>query len=113
MQGIPPRAGDKSRSRRAPHRLAQAAVSAAAAAAILAAANLAKADLTHRYSFNDGTANDSIGGANGLLVNPDGLATITGGQVNFANNGVNNNVLTGHYVDLPNGIAATSSFTIE
>src|SRR5437764_7545509 len=111
MQGTQPRAGVKPRfSRLAPRRLAQAAISTAA---VLAGANFAKADLTHRYSFNDGTANDSIGGANGLLVNPDGLATITGGQVNFANNGVNNNVLTGHYVDLPNGIAATSSFTIE
>jgi autotransporter-associated beta strand protein/T5SS/PEP-CTERM-associated repeat protein len=111
MQGTAPRTSVKSRSPRAPHRLAQAAI--AAAAAILAGADSAKADLTHRYSFNDGTANDSIGGANGTLINPDGLATITGGQVNFANNGVNNNVLTGHYVDLPNGLGATSSFTIE
>ena len=38
--------------------------------------------LVHRYSFNDGTANDSVGGANGTLH---GNATISGGQLVLPN----------------------------
>ena len=38
--------------------------------------------LIHRYSFNDGTANDSVGDANGTLV---GNATVSGGQLVLPN----------------------------
>ena len=39
--------------------------------------------LIHRYSFNDGTANDSIGTANGTLFNASGLSSISAGQLNL------------------------------
>jgi len=57
----------------------------------------ARADLTHRYSFNDAgtTATDSIGGANGTVQ---GNATISDGTANFP--GQSN----GDYVDLPAGL---------
>jgi hypothetical protein len=42
----------------------------------------ARADLIHRYSFNDGTADDSVGSANGTLVNS---ATVSGGQLQLNN----------------------------
>ena len=41
---------------------------------------------THRYTFNDGTVTDSIGGANGTLVDPSGSAFYSGGQVRLTNN---------------------------
>jgi hypothetical protein len=37
---------------------------------------------THRYSFNDGTANDSVGGANGTLQ---GRAAVAGNQLQMNN----------------------------
>lgn len=41
--------------------------------------------LKHRYSFNDGTANDSIGGAHGTFYNGSGQSSISGGQLNLVN----------------------------
>jgi hypothetical protein len=76
----------------------------------VAVAVSAQADITHRYSFNDGTANDSIGTANGTLVNG---ATASGGKLVLANNGVNNNPATGQYVSLPSNILNTRDFTVE
>jgi hypothetical protein len=38
----------------------------------------AGAALTHEYSFNDGTADDSVGGVNGVLM---GGASVSGGQL--------------------------------
>jgi Concanavalin A-like lectin/glucanases superfamily len=70
----------------------------------------AQADVTHRYSFNDGNANDSIGTANGTLMNG---ATVSGGKLVLANNGVNNNIATGQYVSLPSNILHTRDFTVE
>jgi hypothetical protein len=69
--------------------------------------------LTHRYSFNDGTARDSVGGADGTLVNG---AVVADGVVSFdptTNNGTNTSPATGQYVDLPNGLAKTRSLTLE
>jgi len=59
--------------------------------------------LTHRYSFNDGTANDSINNAHGTLVNG---ATVVDGQVVLDNDGLTqtSNDSSGQYVDLPDGI---------
>jgi hypothetical protein len=60
----------------------------------------ARADLLHRYSFNDGTANDSVGGANGSLQ---GGATVSGGALQF--NGVS------AFADLPAGAIAINSYS--
>jgi hypothetical protein len=68
------------------------------------------ADISHRYSFNDGTANDSVGGANGTLVNG---ALVSGGMLVLANNGVNTSPATGQYVSLPANILNTPDFTLE
>lgn len=65
----------------------------------------ANADLTHQYTFNDGTANDSIGAANGTLESG---ATISGGQAILDG--------TSAYVDLPGptiGINTYSALTLE
>jgi hypothetical protein len=80
------------------------------AALFLTAPGPAGAALTHRYSFNDGTARDSAGGADGVPVNG---AAITNGQVNFANSGSFGDPLRGQYVDLPNQIARTPALTLE
>ena len=58
----------------------------------------------HRYSFA-GDATDSVGGANGSLVNNTGNASYAGGQLILGNTGSqNSNANDGDYVDLPNGI---------
>jgi len=69
----------------------------------------AGAAMTHRYSFNDGTARDSVGGANGVPVNG---ASIANRQLNLANGAVPNPA-TFQYVDLPNQIARTPALTLE
>lgn len=73
---------------------------------------MAGAALTHRYSFDDGTADDSVGNVNGTLMNG---ATVSDGQLQFdpsINNG-SNNPITGQYVSLPANIIATPAFSIE
>jgi hypothetical protein len=69
-----------------------------------------QASLTHKYNFNDGTANDYVGGANGVLMNG---ATVSGGKLVLANNGTNANPATGQYVSLPANILKTLNFTVE
>jgi hypothetical protein len=62
--------------------------------------------LAHRYSFNDGTANDSVGGANGTLM---GNATASGGKLVLDGS-------AGTYVDLPGAkinIATNTAVTFE
>ncbi len=59
------------------------------AVALLATAGSARAALVHRWSFDDGTANDSVGTAHGTLYNG---ATISGGQLHL--DGVNDYVRT-------------------
>lgn len=74
-----------------------------ALAALLASP--ASADLRHLYTFNDGTANDSIGGAHGTIQ---GGAIIAAGQLNLGG--------AGQYVDLPAatiGINAYTTATLE
>lgn len=80
----------------------------------------AMAALTHQYTFNDGTAKDSVGTANGTLIGTNG--SIVGGQLVLANTGEpsNNPGATGSYLDLPNGILSgaalsggTNSFSVE
>jgi alpha-L-arabinofuranosidase len=60
--------------------------------------------LIHRYSFNDGTANDSVGTNNGTFYNTSGEASISGGQLNLAG-------LSGDYVDFGPGIITTTNIT--
>lgn len=60
--------------------------------------------LIHRYSFNDGTANDSVGTANGTFYNASGQASISGGQLNLVGN-------SGDYVDFGPGIISTTNIT--
>ena len=55
--------------------------------------------LVHRYSFKNGTANDSIGSANGSLV---GSATISGGQLVLPN--ATSAAPATDYLQLPAGI---------
>ncbi len=60
--------------------------------------------LIHRYSFNDGTANDSVGTANGTFYNASGNASIANGQLNLAGS-------SGDYVDLGPGLVTTTNIT--
>jgi hypothetical protein len=71
---------------------------------------LAQAGITHRYSFNDGTANDLVGSANATLRNN---ATITGGKLVLDNDGINTSPLTGQYASLPQNILHTPNFALE
>ena len=69
----------------------------------------ARAALENRYTFNFASAEDSVGGQDGTLVDPAGIAFYADGQVHLtANNGANSNQdftspgAVGAYVDLPN-----------
>lgn len=65
-----------------------------------------QAALLNLYTFNDGTANDSIGGQNGTVINP-ANASFSGGKLDVsANTGAN--FTTSAYVDLPNGLITTA-----
>jgi len=88
-------------------------VSAAGAAPALSA-------VTNRYTFNDGTANDSVGGAHATLFGTNG--SITGGQLVLANTGEGSAApgATGAYLDFPNHLISnaaisggTNSVTVE
>src|SRR5262249_42947812 len=58
--------------------------------------------LIHRYTFDDGTANDSIGTKNGRFYNASGQSSISGGQLNLAG-------VSGDFVDLGSDIIATNA----
>jgi alpha-L-arabinofuranosidase len=60
--------------------------------------------LIHRYSFNDGTADDSVGTNNGVFYNASGQASISGGQLNLVGN-------SGDYVDLGPNLISTTNIT--
>ncbi len=60
--------------------------------------------LIHRYSFNDGTANDSVGSANGTFRNGSGASSISGGQLNLKGS-------TNDYVNFGSGIISTNTLT--
>lgn len=85
--------------------------------ATVAAASVSQAVKVHSYTFNDSTANDSIGTAHGTLVDPSGIAFYQGGQLRLTNNnGANSNQdftlpeTVGAYVDLPNYIISDATF---
>ena len=58
--------------------------------------------LIHRYSFNDGTANDSVGTAHGSLFNG---ATISGGQLIISGTGTGSSV---QYMSMPAYVIPTN-----
>jgi hypothetical protein len=72
----------------------------------------ANATVVHRYSF-DGNANDSVGGAHGVVVDPGTTPNhvFAAGQLDLsANAGQGSNVITEDaYVDLPNGIVSAAA----
>jgi len=91
-----------------------------AAGALVSVASPASAVLTNKYTFNQGNANDSVGGQNGTVVDNTGISSYTGGALDLsANNNANSNqdfanpATVGAYVDLPNGVftAAVSGGT--
>ena len=80
---------------------------AAAIGLALSYASSSRADLIHRYSFDDGTVNDSIGGANGTLVNNTLAApppTVSGGQLQFNNPAFTGTSTQRNYLSLPPSI---------
>jgi hypothetical protein len=85
------------------------------AVALAACTITAQADLIHRYSFNDGTANDSVGNANGVLMGTvGGGPTISGGQLQLNNPNFSGPGYLENYLSLPASILPTSgSATIE
>jgi hypothetical protein len=68
----------------------------------------------HRYTFNDGTVNDSIGGANATIVDPMGtFAHFNAGRLDLSANtgaGPANPITStnGAFVQLPNGLFTSS-----
>jgi hypothetical protein len=70
--------------------------------------------LIHRYSFTD-DASDSVGGADGVLVNNTGAAAFVDGHAVMGNDGTQSNDSgTGDYIDLPNGlISKLSQMTVQ
>jgi hypothetical protein len=82
---------------------------------VVALSSSADAALRHRYSFTS-DASDSVGGANGTVVDPGvPTAAFAGGKLDLTANVGNgsNNIVEDAFVDLPNGIvtAATNGGT--
>lgn len=82
-----------------------------AVGAIATLALPAGAALTHKYTFNNGNANDSQGTAHATLVDNTGIANYTGGMLNLTgNNAIGSNQdfslpgTAGAFVDLPDGV---------
>jgi len=77
--------------------------------------------LTHQYTFNNGTANDSIGGANGTLIHGaqiiDGWLTLNNLSIDTTTGAITNitsGAATAQYAQLPSGVLpASGSATIE
>ena len=74
-------------------------------------ASSAYAELTNKYTFNDNTANDSIGGQHGVVVDNTGISQFVGGAFDMSgNNGAgsnqdfSNSATVGTFIDLPNGV---------
>lgn len=79
---------------------------------LVACVSPATAALVNKYTFNDNTVDDSVGGMNGTVVDNTGISNYVGGQINLsANNGagsnqdfINDPAVVGAYVNLPDGI---------
>jgi len=74
-------------------------------------ASPAFAVLTNKYTFNDGTANDSVGGQNGTVFGTNG--SFSNGQLVLANTGEGsqNPGTTGAYLDLPNHLISNAALS--
>lgn len=73
--------------------------------------NRALLSLTHLYTFNDGTANDAVGGAHATLHNG---ATLVNGQLLLQNGGVSSGQATEvQYAQLPADILPAAAVTVE
>jgi hypothetical protein len=83
-------------------------------AALASMASPASAAVVHRYNFN-GNVNDSVGTANGTLIDAGVLpsATFTAGQLDLSGNVGNgsNNITEDAYVNLPNDIISAAATT--
>lgn len=64
----------------------------------------AYANLVHRYTFNDKTAADSVGTADGTLMGTAAVSFAENGSLNLTGGGAGNS-----FVDLPDGIASAAS----
>lgn len=85
-------------------RSARLGVAALALIGMTLASNSADASIQHRWSFNtDGMAEDSVGNADGTLVNG---ATVAGGQVSLAGG----TAAAGAFVDLPAATIAINTY---
>jgi hypothetical protein len=78
---------------------------------VAACGSPAPAALVNKYTFNNNTANDSVGSQHGVVVDNTGIARYTGGAIDLSgNNGAGSNqdfslpATVGAFVDLPNGI---------
>src|SRR5690606_39014156 len=78
---------------------------------VVALSSIADAALRHRYSFTS-DASDSVGGANGTVVDPGvPTAAFAGGKLDLTANVGNgsNNIVEDAFVDLPNGIVTAAT----
>ena len=82
----------------------------AALAAVSAMPSRAEAALAHRYSFNDGTANDSVGAANGSL---NGNASISLGNLELPGSVGDYASLPGATINIPSYVDATFEFWFQ
>ena len=92
------------------------AVVVLAATTTLLAVAPAHAVLSHQYTFNNGTANDSVGTSHGALIDGTlaGAPAVTGGQLRLNNPGFTGPSTAANYLSLPPSILPTSgSVTIE
>jgi hypothetical protein len=83
----------------------------AAGALAVGVAPVVAATPKHQYTFNQGNANDSVGGMHGVVVDNTGISSYTGGALDLSqNNGAGSNqdfsnpATVGAFVDLPNGL---------
>jgi hypothetical protein len=79
------------RNRKWSEKVSRLAVLSLLAAGAVGFPLLSNGAMTHRWSFNDGTANDSVGTAHGTLY---GTATISGGRLQLSGSSGNNRMET-------------------
>jgi len=72
-------------------------------AAVVFMSGTAQAVIMHQWTFNDGTANDYVGGANGTLM--------AGAAVSNANNGTLVTSVNGDYLSLPGSTIAINTYS--
>ena len=85
-------------------------------AMLLALTPAVRADLVNRYTFNYANVEDSVGGQDGELIDPSGIAYYEAGEVRLVNNnGANSNQdftnpsTYGAYINLPNYLISNAA----